>query len=146
MNQEEARNYVSEGLERRRADRREREEKMKMKDQMENAEDLELQAIMGSKFQDMSKAAVPKSEKKASADKKPCRKALDASWAPLKAEPTDIQRIVNCAKGTVVYGGLSAVLFWWQQAGLLASEAAWPSFIVLALLAGLKIGSCATRR
>ena len=71
---------------------------------------------------------------------------MDASCVPVKAEPTEIQRLVNCAKGTVVYGGLSAVLFWWQQAGLLAPEAAWPSFIVLALLAGLKIGSYATRR
>lgn len=120
---------------------------------MEDPEDLVLKEVMGDHFQDLSHtpAPAPKGEKKPEpvkvpTEKKTCKKAMDATWMPVKAEPTEIQRLVNCAKGTVVYGGLSAVLFWWQQAGLLASEAAWPSFIVLALLAGLKIGSCATRR
>ena len=121
---------------------------------MEDPEDLELKKLMGSHFQDQSQEhpAADKEEEKPDWGKKdrrkeePEKKALNASWAPVKAEPTEIQRLVNCAKGTVVYGVLSAVLFWWQQAGLLAPEAAWPSFIVLALLAGLKIGSCATRR
>lgn len=120
---------------------------------MEDSEDLELKKLMGSHFQDQTQESTPapKGEMKPEPvkvpiEKKTCKKVMDATWMPVKAEPTDIQRIVNCAKGTVVYGGLSAVLFWWQQAGLLASEAAWPSFIVLALLTGLKIGSCATRR
>ena len=120
---------------------------------MEDPEDLVLKEVMGDHFQDLSHtpAPAPKGEKKPEpvkvpTEKKTCKKAMDATWMPVKAEPTEIQRLVDCAKGTVVYGGLSAVLFWWQQAGLLASEAAWPSFIVLALLAGLKIGSCATRR
>lgn len=120
---------------------------------MEDPEDLELKKLMGPRFQDQTQesAPAPKGEKKPEpvkvpTEKKTCKKVMDAAWVPVKAEPTDIQRIVNCAKGTVIYGGLSVILFWWQQAGLLASEAAWPSFIVLALLAGLKIGSCATRR
>ena len=120
---------------------------------MEDPEDLELKKLMGPRFQDQTQepAPAPKGEMKqeptqAPTENKSCRKVMDAAWVPAKAEPTEIQRLVNCAKGTVVYGGLSAVLFWWQQAGLLAPEAAWPSFIVLALLAGLKIGSCATRR
>lgn len=120
---------------------------------MEDPEDLELKKLMGSHFQDQTQESTPapKGEKnpepvKVLTEKKTCKKVMDATWVPVKAEPTEIQRLVNCAKGTVVYGGLSAVLFWWQQAGLLASEAAWPSFIILALLAGLKIGSCATRR
>lgn len=121
---------------------------------MEDPEDLVLKEVMGDHFQDLSHipAPAPKGEKKPEpvikvpTEKKTCKKAMDATWMPVKAESGEIQRLVNCAKGTVVYGGLSAVLFWWQQAGLLASEAAWPSFIVLALLAGLKIGSCATRR
>lgn len=119
---------------------------------MEDPEDLELKKLMGSHFQDRTQDPPPasKGEKKpepveAPTEKKPCRKVMDATWMPVKAESGEIQRLVNCAKGTVVYGGLSAVLFWWQQAGLLAPEAAWPSFIVLALLAGLKIGSCATK-
>lgn len=120
---------------------------------MEDPEDLELKKLMGSHFQDQTQesAPAPKEEKKPEpvkvpTEKKTCKKAMDATWMPVKAESDEIQRLMNCAKGTVVYGGLSAVLFWWQQAGLLAPEAAWPSFIILALLAGLKIGSCATRR
>jgi hypothetical protein len=100
----------------------------------------------------MSKAAAaaPKAEKKAEpvqvpTEKKPRQKVMDAPWAPVAAAPTEIQRVANCAKHTVLYGGISGILFWWQQTGLLASEAAWPSFIVLALLAGLKIGSCMAR-
>lgn len=103
-----------------------------------------LQAVMGDRFQDISKAA-PKTEKKVMAGKKPRKKVMDASWEPVKVAPTEIERIVECAKQMVLYGGVSAVLFWWQQAGWLASEAAVPSFIVIALLAGLKIGSCAAR-
>lgn len=118
---------------------------------MEDPEDLELQEMMGKHFQDLSKAApAPAAEKKTEAGKSPAekksqQKVMDAAWVPVKANPTKIQRLVDCAKHTVIYGGISGVLFWWQQAGLLAPEAAWPSFIVLALLAGLKIGSCIAR-
>lgn len=116
---------------------------------MEDPDDVELKKLMGNNFQDQTQepTPAPKGEKKADpvqvpAEKKSCQKVMDAAWAPVKVEPTEIQRLVNCAKHTVLYGGISGLLFWWQQAGLLASEAAWPSFIVLALLAGLKIGSC----
>ncbi len=120
-------------------------EKEIKKDLMEDPEDLGLQAVMGKHFQDQTQeaAAAPKGEQKqAPAEKKSCRKVMDAAWVPVKAEPTDIQRLAVCAKQAVLYGGISALLFWWQQAGWLASKAAVPSFIVLALLAGLKIGSC----
>ena len=115
---------------------------------MEDPEDLELKSIMGNRFQDQTQEAAPapKEEKKpepqAPAKKKSCRKVMDAVWAPVKAEPTEIQKVVACAKQACLYGGISAVLFWWQQAGLLASKAAVPSYIVLALLIGLQIGSC----
>ena len=102
-----------------------------------------LKAVMGSKFQDVSgiqKPVAKKSAPAAKSGKTPCRKAVDASWAPVKVAPTEIERIMDCAKQAVLYGSVSALLFWWQQAGWLASEAAVPSFIVIALLAGLKIG------
>ena len=114
---------------------------------MEDPEDLELKKLMGAHFQDQTQEPAPahKGEQKlktvkGSLRKKTCKKVMDDAWVPVKAEPTEIQRLVNCAKGTVVYGGLSTVLFWWQQAGLLAPEAAWPSFIIVALLAGINIG------
>ena len=116
---------------------------------MEDSDDMELKKLMGSHFQDqtLEPTATPKGEKKPEqiqtrTDKKTYQKAMNATWTPVKAESTEIQRLASCAKQTALYGGISALLFWWQQAGLLASEAAWPSFIVLALLAGLRIGSC----
>ena len=134
------------------------------RDLMEDPEDLELKAVMGQQFQDLSKGDMaskrekmpehvpaPNGEKKpepvsqAPVEKKSQQKVMDAAWAPVNCRPTEIQRVVDCAKQALLYGGISALLFWWQQAGLLASQAAVPSFIVLALMAGLKIGSCATK-
>lgn len=116
---------------------------------MEDSDDLNLKQLMGKHFQDLTQepAPAPEGEKKAeqtkvSTEKKACQRVMDAEWQPVKETPTEIQKLVNCAKHTVLYGGISGLLFWWQQAGLLASEAAWPSFIVLALLAGLNIGRC----
>ena len=126
---------------------------MKNQNVMEDPDDLGLQAVMGDRFQDQTKECptADREEEKPDWGKKDRRKeepgkmALDASWVPVKAEPTELRRLADCAKQTVLYGGISAVLFWWQQAGLLDPKAAVPSFIVLALLAGLKIGSCMTR-
>ena len=125
---------------------------MKNQNVMEDPDDLELKMLMGPRFQDQTQETVsaPKGEMKqeptqAPIEKKSCRKVMDAAWVPVKAELTEPRRLADCARQTVLYGGISAVLFWWQQAGLLDPKAAIPSFIVLALLAGLKIGSCMTR-
>ena len=126
---------------------------MKNQNVMEDPDDLELKKLMGPRFQDQTQEATPapKGEKKqepvqeAPIKKKSGRKVMDAVWAPVKTEATELQRLADCAKQTVLYGGISAVLFWWQQAGLLDPKAAVPSFIVLALLAGVKIGSCMAR-
>lgn len=40
------------------------------------------------------------------------------------------------------YAGLNLVLFWWQQAGLLADKAAVPAMWVCAILMGAGIGRC----
>ncbi len=122
------------------------------KDQMEDPNNEGLQAVMGKHFQDQTQehTHVPKWGQNAelaqvSAEKKSRRKVMGDSCKPAKGKPTDIERVAACAKQALLYGGISALLFWWQQADLLASEAAVPSFIVLALLTGLKIGSCAVR-
>ena len=57
------------------------------------------------------------------------------------ANSAPMAKLKGCAKGVWLYGCISLLLFWWQQAGLLDSKAAVPSFIVLALLAGVQIGS-----
>lgn len=121
---------------------------------MEDAEDEGLKAVMGSQFQDQTKEDrkdVPKAAEDhrkypphlgTVADHKPTEnsKVLDGQWIQLNTV-SPMAKLKACARGVGLYGGISILLFWWQQAGLLASEAAWPSFIVLALLAGMKIGS-----
>ena len=107
-----------------------------------------LQAVMGKeRCQDVwaprEKKAAEKVPQKEAASRE--EMAVDAKWVKLYTV-SPMAKVKNCAKQTVLYGGISAVLFWWQQAGLLDPKAAIPSFIVLALLAGLRIGSCMTRR
>ena len=65
--------------------------------------------------------------------------AADASWEPVKTQGS-MDKLKECTKWTTLFAGISGLLFYWQQAGLLASEAAVPSFIVCALLSGLAIG------
>lgn len=104
-----------------------------------------LQAVMGPdrcqndwQPKSQSREAVTAAEQKKGSKR---GEAVDAAWVSVPGAGTDLRKVMECAKQTALYGGLSAVLFWWQQAGLLASEAAVPSFILLALLAGLRIGS-----
>lgn len=127
---------------------------MKNQNIMEDPDDLGLQAVMGDRFQDQTKEiptagreeGKPDWGKKDRRKEEPGKKALDASWVPVKAEPTELRRLAECAKQTVLYGGISVVLFWWQQVGLLASKAAVPSFIFIALLVGINIGRYMPRR
>lgn len=125
---------------------------------MEDAEDEGLKAVMGGKFKDLSnttsdlntaeqlRPAKKHPEKDypshlaTVADKK--RTTPEGEWKeyPIYA-PNWFDRLKGCAKGVWLYGCISLLLFWWQQAGLLDSKAAVPSFIVLALLAGVQIGS-----
>ena len=97
-----------------------------------------LQAVMG-KDRCQNERIVPKKaeEKKLNTDKK--ETAVDAGWDPVKAA-TSMDKLKECAKSAIIFGGLSGLLFYWQQAGLLASSAAVPSLIFCALAAGLSIG------
>ena len=126
---------------------------------MEDAEDEGLKAVMGSKFQDVSREiptspAAPRNDKvrrKPAADPKEYPSHLktasdipshvpDGEWTQLNTV-SPMAKLKGCAKSVWLYGCISLLLFWWQQAGLLDSKAAVPSFIVLALLAGVQIGS-----
>ena len=119
------------------------------RDLMEDAEDAGLKAVMGGKFKDLSaeqKPSAPKVQKKEAAEpaliRQPSRAATFPRGEGLEADTVSpMARLKACAKGVGLYGGVSLLLFWWQQTGMLASKAAIPSFIVLALLAGVKIGA-----
>ena len=110
-----------------------------------DTEDLGLKAIFGDRFQDetceQKTSEAPKAKTTAAkpAVKIQDRKAADSQWEPTKALTT-MDKLIVCAKWAGLFGGLNGLLFYWQQAGLLASEAAVPSMVVCALLAGLSIG------
>ena len=84
--------------------------------------------------------------------KKPEQKrceAVDAKYVPVPkggtGDPSPTERLNKCVRGVGPLAVISGVLFWWQQAGLLDPKAAWPSFVVIALLSGLEIGRSALR-
>lgn len=79
----------------------------------------------------------PEPKKKTEAPKKD--EPVNAGWEPVKSTGS-MDKLKECTKWTALFGGISALLFYWQQAGLLASSAAVPSLIVCALAAGLSIG------
>lgn len=69
----------------------------------------------------------------------PKDEAMDAGWVKLNTV-SSMAKVRGCAKWTLLFGSISGLLFYWQQAGLLASRAAVPSLIFCALGAGLAIG------
>lgn len=72
-------------------------------------------------------------------NRKSSETSVDASWVPVR-ETNTMDKVKVCTKWGAVFGGISSLLFYWQQAGLLASSAAVPSLIICALGAGLTIG------
>ena len=100
-----------------------------------------LQAVMGKdRCQNEWTAPKKKTEDKKLQKTEPTRNQTeDSREAPVKPKlPMD--KLKECAKWSVIFGGISSLLFYWQQAGLLDSSAAVPSLIACALLAGLAIG------
>ena len=106
-------------------------------------EDMELQAIMGDKFQDMSEAKqVPTNPKKAA--QKPVQKpaeeeSKDAEWHPVKPRNW-MDGLKACVKWAFTFGGLNMLIFYWQQAGLMADSIAVPCMWVCCALAGYGVG------
>ena len=78
----------------------------------------------------------PKTEKKA---QKPVSKAVDESWAPAK-EPNWMDNLKSCAKAVLLFGGLSLLIFYWKEAGLMAESIAVPAIAVCTALAGFGAG------
>lgn len=68
-------------------------------------------------------------------------KPMDARWEPVpeNRKPFNIK---ECVFRVLPYAGLNLVLFWWQQADLLADKAAVPAMWVCAILMGAGIGRC----
>lgn len=110
--------------------------------------DEELQSI-GVKFTDETvptqmSAMEPKPRPRAA--EKPRSAAPDAAYAPIpKYAPSFFDRLKGCAKWAVIFGGLTMLFFYWQEAGLMAPAAAVPSMCACTCLAGFCVGRNALR-
>lgn len=116
--------------------------------------DIGLKEIFGERFQDEATqkptvaqgSARPtnttQAEKKAH---KPISKAVDTQWEPARPEPNQMDKLKDCAKYAVLFGGLSFLIFCWNEAGLMASSIAVPSMCVCTALAGWGVGKSCTR-
>ena len=67
-------------------------------------------------------------------------KAVDAPWEPVRPEPNWMDNLKACAKAVLLFGGLSCLIFYWQQAGLMAESIAVPSMCICTALAGWGAG------
>ena len=104
-----------------------------MKELNDDLLDDGLQGVMGKdRCRDMTSGKQIK--KKVSKDT-----PVDASWIPV-TEAGVMSKVKACAKWALLFAAISGLLFYWQQAGLLAPSAAVPSLIFCALGAGLTVG------
>ena len=127
-------------------------------------EDIGLKMIMGERFHDettekpkaakITRKAEPtaKAENPAKAVKAPAIEpkhspdAPDAQCIPAKPEPNFFDRLKACATWSICGGGLSLLLFYWQQTGQMLPSAAVPSLYVCAFLTGWGICKTAARK
>ena len=110
-------------------------------------EDIGLKAVMGDRFHDETKKPSKKpmvepytrtmdEDKKA---RKATETAMDASWAPVK-NPNWMDNLKSCVKSVVLFGGLSFLIFYWKEAGLMAESIAVPAIAVCTAFAGFGAG------
>ena len=74
----------------------------------------------------------------------PTGDSVDESWAPAK-KPNWMDNLKSCAKSVILFGGLSFLIFYWQQAGLMASSVAVPSMCICTAIAGFGAGRTVRR-
>lgn len=76
---------------------------------------------------------------------KPTDKAVDAQWEPVKPKANYMEKLKSCAKSVILFGGLSFLVFYWKEAGLMAESIAVPAIAVCTALAGFGCGKNAMR-
>lgn len=117
-------------------------EEMK-RDLMEDPEDEMLKAVMGDKFQDHSgqekASGKPEIRKKQDAypeclgtvgENKEPSELLEGEWKRVpNYAPSFLNRLKECGKWALVFGGLCLLVFYWQQTGQMLPSAAVPSMM-----------------
>lgn len=106
--------------------------------------DIGLKGIFGVRFQDetaeeevFTRAPEMKVEW---CERKPKDIPVDAQWQPAKAEPSTMQRVMNAAKWTALFAGLSWLFFYWQESGMMHPSAAVPCMCACTAMVGWAIG------
>ena len=106
-----------------------------------------LSGIFGDRWHDETKPAVAVSKKETTTTPKTVKpaekhisKPVEAQWEPAPHEPTNLEKLKACAKEALLYGGLSLLLFYFQQSGQMAMSASMPCIITCVALAGFGVG------
>jgi hypothetical protein len=108
-------------------------------------DDIGLKQIMGNRFHDETKKPmVEPFTRPAMEEKKSIDQTVDASWAPVK-NPNWMDNLKSCAKSVILFGGLSFLVFYWKEAGLMAESIAVPAIAVCTALAGFGAGRTVRR-
>lgn len=95
-----------------------------------------LKQIFGDRFHDETQKSAPVMKPTL----KPVGECRDAKWEPAKPDPNWLDNLKACVKHAALFGGLSFLVFYWQQAGLMDSSVAVPTMCVCTALAGLGVG------
>ena len=106
-----------------------------MSDDINNLDtnDEGLKGIFGARFHDATQEEVPPR-------KNLTKVSQDAKWEPAKPDPNWMDSMKSCAKSVLLFGGLSFLIFYWQQAGLMDSSVAVPTMCICTALAGVGVG------
>jgi hypothetical protein len=116
-----------------------------------DTEDIGLKQIFGERFQDMSaeNGAQQSKKKETTYTSEPVkaeqsgahkRTYKDAKWEPVKPDPNWLDKLKASAMWAIGFGGLSFILFYWEQAGLMAESIAVPCIAVCTALGGWGVG------
>lgn len=106
--------------------------------------DIGLKAIFGERFHDETEVVSKKETTTTPKAEKPAQKAKlkprDAEWEPESHAPTQMEKLKECAKSALCFGGLSLMFFYFQQSGQMAMSASMPCICACCVLMGLGVG------
>lgn len=108
--------------------------------------DAGLKGIFGDRFHDETQPAMARPKKisantckEANVAYRPTEKSVEAQLEPSK-DRNWMDNLKGCAKWATGFGGLSFLLFYWEQAGLMAESVAVPCMCLCTALAGWGVG------
>ena len=79
------------------------------------------------------------SEKVSAHDTQPGGKFIGTGWDDAARVDTMVV-VKRCVKDVLLFGGMEALFFYWQQTEQMVNQAAYPAIVVCATLVGLSVG------